>query len=186
MARPGRAAAVAIVAFGSVAALSIAPAGGAPAGLRDAASLPARPIDAKLERLEGGRLRLSELRGRPVLLDLWATWCLPCRDQARIVHEAADELTARSVEVLAVNQGEREKLVREFVAANPSRFPVVLDPLQTLGARLDVGELPALVLLDRDGRVVAVREGLTKRPELLALLEEGDGGGPAAPGPRTE
>jgi thiol-disulfide isomerase/thioredoxin len=68
-------------------------AGGAMAAEGTAAADSGKPVEAKLDRLEGGRLRLSELRGRPVLLKLWATWCLPCRDQAAVLHELRDELS---------------------------------------------------------------------------------------------
>jgi cytochrome c biogenesis protein CcmG, thiol:disulfide interchange protein DsbE len=137
-----------------------------------AAPAPAEPLEAKLVRLEGGRLQLSELRGQPVLLDLWATWCLPCRQQAQIVGELAAELAGRSVAVLAVNQGEGEKVVQKYLAQHPSHYPVVLDRGQVVSARLQVNELPALVLLDRDGRVAGLRLGLTQRGDLLSLLAE--------------
>lgn len=137
-----------------------------------AAPAPAKPLEAKLDRLEGGKLKLSELRGQPVLLELWATWCLPCREQAEIVREVAAELAGRSVAVLAVNQGEGDKVVQKYLAQHPSHYPVVLDRWQVVSAHLQVNELPALVLLDRDGRVAGLRLGLTRRGDLLSLLGE--------------
>jgi peroxiredoxin len=128
------------------------------------------PIDVRLERLEGGKLRLSELRGGPVLLKLWASWCLPCQDQARILHDLTDELSRRGIAVLAVNVGESPKVARDFVAAHPSDFPVVLDRGQRVPDLLGVGELPALALLDAAGAVAGQRLGLTQRDDLLALL----------------
>ncbi len=133
---------------------------------------PAKPLEAKLDRLEGGKLKLSELRGQPVLLELWATWCMPCREQAQIVGELANELAGRSVAVLAVNQGEGDKVVQKYLAQHPSHYPVVLDRWQVVSAHLQVNELPALVLLDRDGKVAGLRLGLTRRDDLLALLAE--------------
>jgi peroxiredoxin len=139
-----------------------------------ATSIPAaaaEPIDVKLERLEGGKMRLSDLRGEPVLLELWATWCLPCQDQARILHDLRDELERRGVAVLAVNVGEPEKVARAFVADHPSDFPVVFDPWQKIPGMLEVAELPALALLDRTGAVAEVSLGLVQREELLTLLD---------------
>jgi cytochrome c biogenesis protein CcmG, thiol:disulfide interchange protein DsbE len=130
-----------------------------------------KTVEAKLERLEGGRLRLSELRGAPLLLELWATWCLPCRDQARILHDLTDELTARGIAVLSVDEGESDKVVRRFLADHPGDFPVALDRLQLLADALGVGELPALALLDAGGELVELRPGLTRRDELLAMLD---------------
>ncbi|HVF59813.1 MAG TPA: TlpA disulfide reductase family protein [Thermoanaerobaculia bacterium] len=137
-----------------------------------AAPAPAKPLEAKLDRLEGGKLKLSELRGQPVLLELWATWCMPCREQAEIVRELAAELAGRSVAVLAVNQGEGDKVVQKYLAEHPSHYPVVLDRWQVVSAHLQVNELPALVLLDRDGKVAGLRLGLTRRDDLLSLLRE--------------
>jgi thiol-disulfide isomerase/thioredoxin len=138
----------------------------------DAAAGPTAPLEGKLERLEGGKLRLSELRGHPLLLELWATWCAPCHEQARIVDELAPELADRGIAVLAVDVGEPPKVVREFLATRPRPFPVALDRLQELAARLDVVELPVLALLDGAGRVAGMHSGLAKRDEVLALLAQ--------------
>lgn len=136
---------------------------------------PARPLEAKLERLDGSKLRLSELRGQPVLLELWATWCLPCREQAAVVHDLAGELSDRGVRVLAVDEGERPKLVRKYLADHPSSSEVVLDPYQVVSGLLEVGKLPALALLDGDGKVIGVREGLMRGDGVLELLSALDG-----------
>lgn len=132
----------------------------------------AKPLEARLHRLEGGRLRLSQLRGQPVLLELWATWCQPCREQARIIRDLDSELDRRSVRVLEVNQGEGDQVVDEFVARNPSDHTVVLDRGQLVSRLLEIEELPAIALLDRGGTVVGVRSGVTQRGELLQLLAE--------------
>jgi thiol-disulfide isomerase/thioredoxin len=147
-----------------LAAASVAPSFAAAGGGAD------KPLEVKLDRLDGGRLRLSELRGKPVLLKLWATWCLPCRDQARILHDLRDELSARGFAVYAVDEAEAPKVVREFLAGEPSDFPVLLDRFQTLAKLLDVGELPDLAVLRADGTLAGVRHGLTKRDDVLALL----------------
>jgi thiol-disulfide isomerase/thioredoxin len=129
-----------------------------------------RPLAAKLERLDGTKLRLSERRGQPLLLDLWATWCRPCREQAAVLRDASSELSSRGVAVLAINEGERVKLVREFLAQHPPHFEIALDRDQVVLVRLEVVELPALVLLDAEGKVVGLRKGVTRRDGLLELL----------------
>lgn len=161
--RPGRRRTVWLLALLAAAALPAAAVRAADAGSGG-------PLEAKLERLEGGKLRLSELRGHPLLLELWATWCAPCHEQARIVDELAPELADRGIAVLAVDVGERPKVVRKFLAEHPRPFPVALDRLQELATRLDAVELPVLALLTRDGRVAGVHSGLAKRDEVLALL----------------
>jgi len=149
--------------------LALAPAFGIAAD-RAADPLGGKPLNAKLERLDGGKLKLSDLTGQPLLLELWATWCGPCRRQSEIVLGLEEELAARGIAVLAVNEGETSDLVESFVADHPGPFPVALDRWQAVATRLSIGDLPALVLLDASGRVAGIRSGLTERDELLALL----------------
>jgi thiol-disulfide isomerase/thioredoxin len=129
------------------------------------------PLEARLDRMEGGKLRLSELRGAPALLELWATWCLPCKQQARILHELAPQIEERGVEVLAVDVGEARKVVEAYLEESPKEFPVLLDRGQVLARLLDIGELPVLVLLDASGYVAGVHLGLAQPEEVLDLLE---------------
>lgn len=128
------------------------------------------PVDAKLQSLDGGKLKLSDRRGAPLLLKLWATWCLPCREQAAVLHELSGELEQRGIAVLAVDMGEAKGLVEKFLADEPSDHPVALDRGQVLARLFEIPELPALVLLDAEGRVVGVRRGLARRDDVLALL----------------
>ncbi len=136
----------------------------------------AAPVDAKLALPDGGKLRLSELRGGPLLLDFWATWCLPCREQSAVLDGMADDLAERGVAVLAVNLGEKPALVRDFLADHPIGSPVALDRVQALAAKLDVVALPTLVLLRADGTVAASHRGPSDRQAVLALLAALDDG----------
>ncbi len=154
-----------------LALLGAAVIGGSLAGAA-AASHPAvgSKVDAKLVRPEGGKVRLSELRGRPLLIDFWATWCLPCREQARVLDGLRKELTEREVSLVAVDLGEEPDVVRSFLAETPSGVRVLVDRYRLLGDRLGVDSLPALALLGADGRVLAVREGPATRDDVLELL----------------
>jgi len=130
------------------------------------------PLEAAFERLEEeGKLRLSDLRGGPVLLELWATWCAPCKQQAAILEELRPDLEERGVQVLAVNIGEKPKVVREYLDQQPKSFPVLMDRAQVLPRLLDISELPVLALLDPDGRVAASHLGLAQPDAVRALLE---------------
>jgi thiol-disulfide isomerase/thioredoxin len=129
------------------------------------------PLDAAFDRLEGGKLRLSEVRGGTILLELWATWCTPCKEQARILEELLPELSERGVSVLAVNIGEKPKVVSGYLEEHPKSVPVLLDRPQVLARLLDIAELPVLALLDADGRVAGVHLGLAQREEILDLLQ---------------
>ncbi|MCB1057675.1 MAG: TlpA family protein disulfide reductase [Acidobacteria bacterium] len=141
--------------------------GAPPAVAKDQGSLG----DIQLVRLEGGKVKLSELAGKPVLLDLWATWCIPCRQQREILDQMADTIEQRGVEVFAVNIGEEEALVKTSLSQEPSQFPVLLDESQVLSSKLKVHGLPTLVLLRADGTLAATSAGVTEHDALLALLD---------------
>jgi hypothetical protein len=72
--------------------------------------------------------------------------------------------------VLAVDEGEKPQLVSKYLAEHPTSADVALDPYQDVPRRLEVGKIPVLALLDGDGKVIGVREGLTSRADVLALL----------------
>lgn len=131
-----------------------------------------KPLDAKLLDLDGDRVKLADLRGTPALLELWATWCLPCGEQSEVVEELAAEFEEREIAVYAVNVGEKQETVEYHLEREPSANPVLLDRLQTIPTRLGLVELPALVLLDADGVVAATAAGLTGREEVLTMLDE--------------
>jgi thiol-disulfide isomerase/thioredoxin len=128
------------------------------------------PLAAAFERIEGGKLHLADLRGGPVLLELWATWCAPCKQQAIILEDLRAELEERGVTVLAVDIGEKPKVVREYLAEHPKSYPVLLDRPQVLPRLLDINELPVLALLDRQGKVAATHLGLAQPDEVRGLL----------------
>lgn len=129
-----------------------------------------RTLDAKLKQADGERIRLSDLRGESVLLELWATWCLPCHEQSAILHDLQDEVAESGVRAFAVNVGEDADLVRAHLETHPAPFPVLLDRLQTIPAKLRIGELPALILLDAEGRVVDQKVGVVQRDTVMELL----------------
>jgi len=141
------------------------------------ASAAPEPLDAQLPRLAGGELRLAELRGGRVLLELWATWCEPCRTQAQILRATAGELDRAGIVVIAVNVGESRRTVERYLADASPHAEVVLDRGQRLAQRLGVGALPALALLREDGTVAAVREGLVSSEALVELLRTSFPGG---------
>lgn len=136
-----------------------------------ASPLGSKPLDGKLESIEGEKIRLSKLRGEPLFLELWATWCLPCRAQAKVVDSLSEDFSRLGVQVLSVNEGEERSLVESFLADTPSKYPVVLDRWQVVANQLQAEQLPTLVLLDAEGVVVALRVGMTSREDVLEMLE---------------
>lgn len=139
----------------------------------------------RLAVLDGGELGPADFLGRTLIVDFWATWCLPCHLQTDVLVRAYPELRQRGVEVLAVDVGESEALVREHLAKSPVPYPVLLDPEDSiLGGRLGVPVLPAILVIDRNGKVVFFDAGILDRPNLERVLR--DAGVPPAPAAGAE
>jgi cytochrome c biogenesis protein CcmG, thiol:disulfide interchange protein DsbE len=126
---------------------------GAPA---QAVSLPAP--DFTLPTLAGGSVRLSDLRGRVVLLNFWATWCVPCRTEMPAIEELYQRYRDRGLEVLAINLDVLSTAsVEAFAKEVGVTFRVALDPSWSTARAYSVIGLPTTYLIDRSGKAV-VRE----------------------------
>ncbi len=119
----------------------------------------------------GARLSLEALRGKPVLLDFWATWCGPCQAEAPIVSRVAERYKERGLVVVGVNTNDKPGLAGPFAAKKRLSFPVVFDAGGEVGDTYDVRSLPTLVMVGKDGKVRAVRQGLVDEASLDALVQ---------------
>lgn len=143
----------------------------------------------ELPRIDGSTARLASLRGRVVVVNLWATWCPPCVREMPSLQRVYERFADRGLEVLAVAvddyPGERGPdgrivgLVSEFVDAYGLTFPVAIDPTGATERRFGTEYLPTTVLIDREGRIRATEIGgrdWDQEPYLgmiESLLEEG-------------
>jgi thiol-disulfide isomerase/thioredoxin len=103
--------------------------------------------------LAGKSVDLNDLRGRVVLVNFWATWCEPCRDEMPSVARLQAKLKGKPFEVLAVNFGESNDKVAEFVRKEGWSVPVLLDPDKETAAAWGAKGLPMTFLVDAEGRV---------------------------------
>ncbi|MBM4439133.1 MAG: TlpA family protein disulfide reductase [Candidatus Rokubacteria bacterium] len=106
-----------------------------------------------LKDLNGAVHQLADYRGRVVLVNFWATWCEPCRDEMPSMQRLKETFAGQTFEVLAVNYGENPPRVREFVERERLRLVVLLDPGQETAKAWRVRVLPGSYLIGRDGRV---------------------------------
>ena len=129
---------------------------------------------------EGGRLSLSGLQGKVVLLTFWATWCQPCRDEMPLFERLHRDLGRDGLVVVGVNAREDVAPIAEFARALDLSFPLAVDPDGKVGAAYGVVGLPTTFVIGRDGRAVARAVGVrawgsdAARALLRALLAEDD------------
>jgi len=130
--------------------------GGAAGCQRSGGLVGKRAPEFSLTDLSGHAVRLANLRGRIVFLNVWATWCEPCRDEMPSMQSLYERLRGPDFEILAVSadQGDRQ-LVERFVRELGLTFPVLLDPDLQIPDRYGVTGYPETFLLDRNGRIVA-------------------------------
>ncbi len=118
------------------------------------------PLDFTLPRLSGAPYSLSQDRGKVVLLDVWATWCEPCRDALPLYRDLKKQYGARGLEVYAINVDTDARLIADFLAEAKVDVPVLLDPGATFAeATLKVQVMPTAFLVDRRGVLRVTHEG---------------------------
>lgn len=122
--------------------------------------------DFEAEFLEGGSVRLSDYRGRPVALNFWATWCPPCVHEMPMLREAERRYAAEGFAVLAMNAGQTVEHLEEFMPQFDLEGPVVLDPGRLVYGEYGVVGLPTTIWIDREGVIRAVEVGQLT-PELI-------------------
>lgn len=103
---------------------------------------------------QGGEIDLDALLGKTVVLNFWATWCPPCRDEIPSMNRAWDQLRDHDVHMLAVSLGESQERVSGFLEQFPIDFPVALDPDESLSDKWPIKVLPTTYVIDAQGRVV--------------------------------
>ena len=136
--------------------------------------------DFTLATLDGEQITLSELRGDPVVLNLWATWCPPCRAEMPALQEVYEQNRARGLKVIAVNMtfqdnaSEAEAFIRQYALT----FPVPLDMTGAVGNSYQMRALPSTFFINQEGIIQQVIIGgpmaeATLQAAVEALFEAG-------------
>jgi cytochrome c biogenesis protein CcmG/thiol:disulfide interchange protein DsbE len=132
----------------------------------------------KLRGIDGSTVELETLKGKVLLVDFWASWCLPCKAVIPAMNDLHQELQAKGVEVLAINVDERRRNAEAFLAETPHTLRVLLDAKMTAADAFQVRQIPTAFLIDRAGVIRYTHEGYTVetigtfRSEIGALLAE--------------
>jgi peroxiredoxin len=115
--------------------------------------------DFQLPNLEGQPISLSDFRGKPVLLNFWATWCGPCVFEMPFIQSIFEESSDTGLVILAVNIGEAPPTVRDFIQSGNFSFPVLLDTSQDVALEYNVRGIPTTFLIDKNGIIQVIKVG---------------------------
>lgn len=110
--------------------------------------------DFSLRDLRGNAVRLSDFRGKIIFLNLWATWCPPCREEMPSMERLYRRFKGQDFAMLAVSEDTDPAVVRGFVSEMALSFPVLLDTDGKLPSRYGVTGYPETFVIDRDGNVI--------------------------------
>jgi len=109
--------------------------------------------DFTLQDTEGRQHRLSDYRGKTVIINFWTTWCPPCREEIPSMNRAYHSLAGDDVVILAINMGEDEDTIFIFTADYPADFPLLLDRSGEVIAQWPVKGLPTTYVIAPDGTI---------------------------------
>ena len=126
--------------------------------------------DFQLTALDGSAMRLSTLQGKPVVINFWATWCAPCREEMPLLNQYAEKYADRVI-VLGVNDGETEQQIDEFLVETPVAFPILLDTTNAVTDDYYVRSLPMTFFIDAEGVLRAQHLGMLSENLLARYLQ---------------
>lgn len=115
--------------------------------------------DFTLKAMDGQNLRLDEFRGQVILINFWASWCGPCRQEMPILQKIHERYEPLGFTVLGVNVDEQQEKARRIADRMALNFPLLLDTAQTVSEAYEVNAMPFTVLVDRNGKINYIHRG---------------------------
>jgi thiol-disulfide isomerase/thioredoxin len=101
----------------------------------------------------GGQLSLADLKGQVVMINFWASWCGPCRQEFPALDQIYAKYKPMGFTLVAINVESEKADAEKFLAATPASFPILFDPENKVSSSYGVSAMPTTVLVDRQGRV---------------------------------
>ncbi len=125
--------------------------------------------DFKLTRLEGADLSLGSFKGKPVMINFWATWCPPCKEEMPLLERYSKKYAEKLV-LLGINSEENADVVKPFISTMGISFPILLDLNGTVTNRYFVQDFPYTFFIDENGVLRAQHIGLLTEEQLVKYL----------------
>lgn len=119
---------------------------------------------------DGARMKLSELNGKIVVIDFWATWCTPCSLQAPILDRVARKYP-NDVVVLGINVGESASRAREYTTKKGLSYPILTDEMGEAQRLYGASTLPTVIVVKRDGNIQTIVNGLMQQAALERAIK---------------
>jgi len=135
---------------------------------------PSDPVDLTFTALDGSTVDLADLRGKVVLMDFWATWCPPCREEVPNVVNVYNKYHSRGFEIVGISLDQDRNALSEFIASNGMPWPEYFDGQgwgNSLAQRFSVRSVPQMWLLDRKGRIITKDGRSDLDGQVAALLD---------------
>ena len=129
------------------------------------ALLAADPSAPQLRTRNGGAFSLDSLKGQVVVLDFWASWCIPCRTSFPYLDSLQARYESKGLKVVGLSLEDDDDAVNAFLESMPVRFTILRDPTGSAGEAFGVVAMPTTFLLDRDGKVAARFDGGEKKAQ---------------------
>ena len=135
--------------------LAVLAAGTAVAAIAPSSTAP----DFTLHTMNGPNMRLQEQRGKVVMINFWATWCGPCRQEMPHLDRLYDKYKSSGFVLMGINVDDDTRNAAAVAAKLGVRFPVLLDTDKQVSRLYDLSTMPSTVIVDRDGKVRYVHRG---------------------------
>jgi cytochrome c biogenesis protein CcmG/thiol:disulfide interchange protein DsbE len=165
--------ALALAVVGAVLTVDLSPDPGPSASLTVVGRSPLLDLPApalRLPTLAGDEVDLADFRGRPVLVNFWASWCIPCREEFPLYRDARDRHAAEGLEILGVVHDDDADSARAFAEEHDADWPMLLDAADQAWVAYKGVALPLTYYIDREGVVRAVSYGPPPSDVLEDLL----------------
>lgn len=116
--------------------------------------------DFATKGLDGKSYKLADLKGKPIVLNFWGTFCPPCRTEMPDLQKQADKWSASGVTIIGMNLGENAVTVKSFIDQYKIRFPIYMDEEDTIRKAYGVNQYPTTFFIRPDGKIHEIKIGV--------------------------